>query len=348
VVNLLNVLNVPLITLLALVVLALAALAEWQHARRVSRVARLAFGPSGRPAWWARSAPVVRAIGMALAVWGALVLMAHDPVEVQSEPDPRASRQLLIVLDVSPSMNLKDAGPGPEKMTRGQWGGRLVQGILDRLDMKDTRISMVVFYTKALPLLQDTTDKNVVSSVMGGLPLYVAFTAGETDMQDGIDEAFRMAKGWARKSTTLVIISDGDLKVAPSPSAPPLSIADTIVIGVGDPTKPTLISGHSSRQDPWLLKTLAARLGGYFHEGNTRHLPTEIVERLSMISPRVSDVVGLREAGLMAMGTGAAMVGLIGPALAIFGVPAAFRRGRRSAAERGRVAALAIGERRAA
>jgi len=333
-------LGVPLITLLALAVFALAALAEWRHARRVARVSRLAFGPSGRPAWWARSAPVMRVPGLSLAAWGAMLLMAYDPVEVQTEPDPRASRQLLIVLDVSPSMNLKDAGPGPEKMTRGQWGGRLVQGILDRLDMKDTRISMVVFYTKALPLLEDTTDKNVVSSVMGGLPLYTAFTAGETDMQSGIDEAFRLAKGWARDSTTLVIISDGDLKTAPSPTKPPPSIADTIVIGVGDPSKPTLISGHSSRQDPWLLKTLAARLGGYFHEGNTRHLPTEVVERLSMISPRVSDVVGLREAGLLALGTGAAMVGLIGPALALFGVPASFRRGRRNAAARGRAGSV--------
>ncbi len=334
--------SVPLVTMVALAVLALAAWAEWRHARRVARVARLAFGPTGRPAWWARFAPIVRAVGLALAVWGALVLMAYDPVEVQTEPDPRASRQLLVVLDVSPSMNLKDAGPGPEKMTRGQWGGRLVQGILDRLDMKDTRISMVVFYTKALPLLQDTTDKNVVASVMSGLPLYVAFTAGETDMQAGIDEAFRMAKGWAKRSTTLVIISDGDLKIAPSPAKPPPSIADTIVIGVGDPNKPTLISGHSSRQDPWLLKQLAARLGGYFHEGNTRHLPREVLEGLTMISPRVSDVVGLREAGLLAVGLGAAMIGLIGPALAMLGVPAGVRRARRVAAAREGANTMAI------
>ncbi len=322
--------SLPMVTMVALGVLALVAWAEWRHARRVARVARLAFGPSGRPAWWARGAPVVRAVGMALAVWGGLVLMAHDPVEVQTEPDPRASRQLLVVLDVSPSMNLKDAGPGPEKMTRGQWGGQLLQGILDRLDMKDTRISMVVFYTKALPLLQDTTDKNVVASVMSGLPLYVAFTAGETDMQAGIDAAFTMAKGWARGSTTLVIISDGDLKTAPSPSRPPPSIADTIVIGVGDPDKATLISGHSSRQDPWLLKQLAAGLGGYFHQGNTRHIPREVLEGLTMISPRVSDMLGLREAGLLALAAGSAMLGLIGPALMLAGTPAHFRARRRA------------------
>jgi Ca-activated chloride channel family protein len=271
---------------------------------------------------------------MTLATWGALALAAYDPIEVDVQPSPRASRQLLIVLDVSPSMNLKDSGPGLEKVTRGQWAGKVVQGILDRLDMKDTRVSMVVFYSKALPLLQDTTDKNVVSNVMSGLPLYVAFAPGETDLQSGIDEAFKMAKGWARDSTTLVIMSDGDLKSPPSLRKPPPSIADTIVIGVGDPVKPTLIAGHSSKQNTWALKQLAASLGGYYHEGNTRHLPTEIVESLTMISPRVSQVLGLREAGLITLGVGSAMVSLIGPALLVAGVPGSFRRTRAAAAAR--------------
>ena len=44
----------------ALAALAVAALAEHWHARRTARVARLAFGESGRPATWARLAPVLR------------------------------------------------------------------------------------------------------------------------------------------------------------------------------------------------------------------------------------------------------------------------------------------------
>lgn len=316
-------------TLIALAVLALAGWAEWLHSRRVTRVARLAFGPTGRPAAWTRIAPFARAIGISLAVWGALVLAVYDPVEVEVEPSPRASRQLLVVLDVSPSMNIKDAGPEPEKVSRGKWGGKVLQGILDRLDMKDTRISMVAFYTKALPMLQDTTDKNVVSSITDGLPLYVAFHAGETDMSSGVDAAFKMAKGWARRSTTLVIISDGDLKQAPATAQPPLSIADVIVIGVGDPDKATIISGHSSRQDQWLLKQLAARLGGYYHQGNTRHLPSAIVDKMSMIAPRVSTLISMREAGLVATALGASLISLIGPALVSAGVRREYRRQRR-------------------
>ncbi len=304
--------------------LLLAALAEWLHARRVRRVARLAFGPTGRPAAWARAAPAARIAGLALATWGALVLYLHDPIEADDMPDPRASRQLLVVLDVSPSMNLKDAGPDATKVSRGQWAGKVLQGILDRLDMKDTRISMIAFYTKAFPMLQDTTDKNLLSSLMDGLPLYTAFTAGETDLQAGLDAAYEMAKGWARGSTTLVVITDGDLSKAVVPRQRPASIADAIVIGVGDPSRATVVSGHSSRQDEWTLKSLAGKLDGYYHQGNTKHLPTEVVEKLSMIAPRIGDTLSLREAGLAAFGVGCALLGLIGPALMRFGVPRAY------------------------
>jgi Ca-activated chloride channel family protein len=117
-----------------------------------------------------------------------------------------------------------------------------------------------------------------------------------------------------------VVISDGDVSGSPSPIAVPASIANTIVIGVGDPNKATLIAGHSSRQDGWSLKQMAARLGGIYHEGNRMHLPSGILDSLAMVSPRVSDVIGLREAGLIAIGIGAGCIGLIGPALMFAGL----------------------------
>jgi Ca-activated chloride channel family protein len=120
---------------IAVLVGGVAALAEWFHARRVERVAKLAFGPEGKPAAWTVAAPVVRCVGIALAAWGALVLAGLDPVEVETTPNPRASRQLLICLDVSPSMQIKDAGPDAEKISRARWAGKLTQAILDRLDM---------------------------------------------------------------------------------------------------------------------------------------------------------------------------------------------------------------------
>lgn len=323
--------NLQLVLPLAIALCAgiLAAAAEVVHARRVRRVARLAFGPTGKPATWALASPVLRCVGVALAAWGSVVLAQWDPVEAETTPNPRAARQLLIVLDVSPSMQIKDAGPDVEKITRAQWAGKVTQGILDRLDMKDTRITLVAFYTKALPVLQDSTDKNVVANLLDGLPMYVAFESGSTDLGAGLNEAFRLAKPWARKSTTLVIITDGDLEKQPLPSSVPASIADTIVLGVGDPNKATLMNGHSSRQDVWPLKQLAARLNGYYHEGNRLHLPSAILDRLTMMTPRVARLLSLREAGLVAMGLGGALVGLLAPALLLFGLRRDVARARR-------------------
>jgi Ca-activated chloride channel family protein len=315
--------------LIAFAVAALVGLGEWTHLRRVGRVARLAFGPAGSPSRWVVAAPALRVIGLAAAAWGATVLMLFDPVGGDQTPAPRASKQLLIALDVSPSMLIKDAGPDNEKVTRSRWAGKVVQGVLDRLDMKQTRISMVAFYTKAITVLTDTTDKNVIANMFDGLQLHVAFEPGSTDLASGVSSALQIARPWARRSTTLIIISDGDAKSELGQVTLPPAIADTIVIGVGDPVKASIVSGHSSKQETVSLRTLAARLGGTYHEGNRLHLPSEVLARLSMISPNAGGEIGIRDAGLIALGVGCSLTALIGPALMLFGLRRAHARERR-------------------
>lgn len=316
--------------IIALLAAAVATFAERAHARRVRRVARLAFGPAAGPATWARAAPAVRVLGIACAVWGALVLARYDPVGGDETPSPRASRQLLIALDVSPSMLIKDSGPDAEKVTRSQWAGKVVQGILDRIDMKETRITLIAFYTKAITVLEDCTDKNVISNMFDGLQLHVAFDPGPTDLASGVNEALKAARPWARRSTTLVVVSDGDAKGLLSNVNLPPAIADSIVIGVGDPNHPSLVSGHSSKQESLSLRQLAARLGGYYHDGNRLQIPSAVLRKLSMITPGDASSVGLREAGLIALAAGASMTALIGPLLLLLGTPRAYARARRS------------------
>lgn len=315
-------------TVIALLAAGIAWLGEWMHARRVARVARLAFGPSGRPAAWTRGVPMLRIVGISAAVWGAVVLANYDPIGGDQTPAPRASKQLLIALDVSPSMLIKDAGPDAEKLSRSRWAGKIVDGILDRLDMKETRITLVAFYTKAVTVLQDTTDKNVIANMFDGLQLHVAFEPGATDLASGVNAALAIARPWARHSTTFVVVSDGDARTVLGTVVLPPAIADTIVIGVGDPNKPTVVSGHGSKQESWSLKQLAARLGGIYHEGNRFHLPSEVLKNLSMITPRAGDSIGLREAGLLALAIGCSVTALIGPALMLAGLRRSYRRAR--------------------
>lgn len=314
---------------IAVGVAAIVAAAEWMHARRVRRVARLAFGPVGRPALWTSAAGPLRTIAAAALVWGALTLLALDPeIATDAEPGP-ASKHVLIALDVSPSMLVEDAGPEREKVKRAVWGGEVVQGVLDRLDMSTTRVSMVAFYTEALPVFIETPDKEVVRNALDGLQMYPAFEAGETKLQQGVEGALEVARRWMPDTATLIVLSDGDALPATLPRQLPPSVADAIVIGVGDPHRSTMVSGHGSRQDSAALKQLAARLGGVYHDGNQRHLPSELVSGLTMIRPRLSEQISWRDAALAAVGGGAAILAFLPVALSLFGRPLWSGRGPR-------------------
>lgn len=330
--------------LIALGVLVVVSAAERLHARRIARAAHLAFGPGGRPRRWAQAAPWLRCSGTALLAWGAATLLSYDPVQSYGKPKREASKHLLVCMDVSPSMQLKDAGPEPEKVSRAIWSGKVVQGILDRLDTEVTRVTLYAFYTKALPVVVETFDKAVVSNALDGLPMYVAFEPGPTDMHKGVEKTLEQARVWPRDSAVLVIVSDGDSSANQAPIRLPDSIADTIVIGVGDPYRSTMVNGHSSRQDTDALKQLAARLGGYYHEGNTKHLPTRVLDKLTVVSPRDGALPGLRELALVALGVGGSVVALLGPALVLFGRPGGFARARRGVSKRAESERPARGE----
>jgi Ca-activated chloride channel family protein len=327
---------------IALIVAAVTAAAEWLHARRVRRVARLAFGPAGRPAFWVPAAPVLRVVAATAVAWGALMLVMLDPqIASDEEPGP-ASKHVLIALDVSPSMLLEDAGPDREKLKRAVWGGKVVQGILDRLDMSTTRVSLVAFYTKALPVFIETADKEVVRNALDGLQMYPAFEAGETKLQEGVEGALEVARAWMPGTATLVVLSDGDALPASLPGRLPPAIADAIVIGVGDPYQSSVVAGHASRQDAASLKQLAARLGGVYHDGNRKHLPSELIAGLTMIQPRLSDGTSLRELALAALAGGAGVLAVLPVLLSVFGRPRPFTRARaRSHGSSGAAAARA-------
>lgn len=306
-------------------VLVIVGIAEWLHARRVARVGRLAFGPSGRASRWTSVVAPSRTIAAALATWGLLFLVTYDPIEIDRKPAKIASNHLLVLLDVSPSMQLKDSGAEAQGISRAKRAGEVVQAVLDRLDMENTRISIVAFYTDALAIVQDTFDKEVIRNALDGLPMYTAFESGPTDLKKGLVKAFEIARLWPANSATLLIVTDGDVATG-IPSVIPSSIADTIVVGLGDPVKSSDVNGHASRQDTMGLRQLATRLGGFYHDGNRKHLPSEVVNSLTMIAPRVGGNWSVRDLALLAVGIGCSTLAFIGPLLTFFGRPRSFAR----------------------
>jgi len=326
----LDVVTGPLVA--ALAALVLCALAEMLHARRVRRLAVLAFGPKGKPAAWALAAPTLRVLAVGAIAWGLATLLLLDPKRyaIGQETSRREGdyRHVLLVLDVSPSMRLVDAGPTKSE-SRIQRARALMESFFDRVPIEEFRVSVVAVYNGAKPVVVDTKDFEVVRNILGDLPMHYAFPSGKTKIFDGLEEAAKMAKPWNPRSTTVVLVSDGDTVPASGMPRMPDSVKGVIVCGVGDPMVGKFIDGKQSRQDVPVLKQIAARLGGSFHNGNEKHLPsTLIADATGLEEEDVFEKLSRREYALIACAAGALLMSLLPLLLHAFGT--SWRPGRRA------------------
>ena len=283
-------------TAVALVVALLTALAESWHHRRSQSVARLAFGPSGQPRSWTRIVPVLRVVSMSLACWGLIVLATLEPqllgdagASAADKTDPADVQRVVLVLDVSPSMNIVDAG-ADQKLRRRDRVLEVVEGIMSRIALSRTRFSVVVFFTSARPVVVDATDINVVRNILDSMPLVWSFEPGETRLLDGVRVAGELARDWPPKSTTMFLCTDGDTVDFSQVPKLPRSIRDVEILAVGDPVVGTLVGNHDSRQEAGILRRLAAELGGAYHNVNTRHVPSKALADLARLPPPPASV----------------------------------------------------------
>ena len=304
----------------ALGVALIVLIAEVLHARRVARVARLAFGPSGRPALWVALVPALRVGAMAGVTWGLVTLILLKPKTHQAEAIPdNQKRHVLLVLDVSPSMRLKDAGADHEQTRRAR-ASSVMESFFQRVPIEQYLMSVVAVYNGAKPVVVATKDMEVIRNIMSDLPMQFAFQVGKTDLFAGIAEADKIARPWRPKSTLILLVSDGDTVPATGMPKLPASVSDVLVVGVGDPRAGSFIDGRQSRQDAGSLRQIAARLGGTYVDANEKHLPTDLLTRLTVI-PRagVFEQQTKREYSLIAVGTGAGLLALLPVLLHHFG-----------------------------
>jgi Ca-activated chloride channel family protein len=301
-------------------VFVFAAAAEWLHLRRVRRVGPLAFGPRSRPAAWARCAPLLRAVALAAATWGLTTLMMLPPKVHKSGVIPESEfRHLLLVLDVSPSMRLQDAGPTGKQSRRAR-AADLLKSFFERVPIELYRTSIVAAYSGAKPVVDKTTDLEIVHNILNDLPMEYAFKSGPTELFTGLEEAAKLARSWRPASTTVLVVSDGDTIPATGLPKMPASVAHVLVVGVGDPLVGKFIAGHQSRQDASTLRQLAVRLNGHYHNGNEKHLPTDLLRTITAVQGQsVVEKLTRREYALIACGLGAAAYALLPLALHLFG-----------------------------
>lgn len=295
-------------------------LAELLHGFRIRRLARLAFGPRRRPSLLANVSPFLRSAAAGATAWGLVTLLTVKPKSYVAESLPdNQRRHLLIVLDVSPSMKLKDAGT-ELKQSRAKRAAALMESFFSRVPIDQYFVSVVACYNGAKPVVVQTKDIEVVRNILDDLPLHYAFPVGKTDLFAGLTEAAKIAQPWKPRSTLLVMLTDGDTVPATGMPKLPASIADVLVVGVGDPRAGSFIEGHQSRQDAGTLRQVAARLSGTYHDGNEKHLPTNLLTGLTLVPRKgVFEQLTLREYALMAVGTGATILAFLPVLLHSFG-----------------------------
>lgn len=305
----------------ALAAAAVAAFGEWLHARRVARIGPLAFGPKGRPRLWTKAVPILRVAAIGAAAWSLVTLVSYDNRTRERELGNNINRHLVVLLDVSPSMLLKDAGDAGD-MTRNARAAAILKSVIDRVPGDNIRFTAAGFYTEARMLVEECRDRELILHLAGGTPFHITYKPGKTDILGSINQTGELIKHLPRKSTTLLVLSDGD-SLPPTGLKPlPSAVSRVIIAGVGDPARGSFIDGHQSRQDTANLSQLARRLGGTYYDANLRHIPSDALESLTSESPGAAKWrVDRRLAALILLGASTALLCLLPILLDLFGSP---------------------------
>jgi Ca-activated chloride channel homolog len=116
------------------------------------------------------------------------------------------------------------------------------------------------------------------------LPMEYAFQSGKTNIFAGLETAFKISRPWRPGSTTVLLLSDGDTVPASGMPRRPASVANVLVVGVGDTRSGRFIDGRQSRQDASTLRQVAARLHGHYHNANEKHISTSILKEITQES----------------------------------------------------------------
>lgn len=303
------------------VAVLLAAAAESLHFLRVMRAAPLAFGPHRSRFALAAVSPVARMLALGATAWGLVVLLTLSPKSHKAgEIKDSEYRHLVLVLDISRSMEAEDAGP-THKQKRSERAADLIQSFFERVQAERYKTTVIAVASEAKAVVLDTTDREVVRNILTELPMRHAFKPGETNMFAGLEEAAKIAKPWPPNSAVLMVVTDGDTVPATGMPKMPASIGNNVVmVGVGNPSVGKAFGGHMSRQDVSTLRQVATRLNGVYHDGNEKHLTTELVSRIDeKAKPKGEEKWTPREYALVCVGAGAGVLALMPVLLTLVG-----------------------------
>lgn len=262
--------------------LLLMVIAEVLHARRCVRLRGLLFHASHVP--WGRISTLAatRVAGFSLVCLGLakLSLDSSHPAELNFVFNNEETDRLLILLDCSQSMNLRDAGPEGNK-SRGERAADLIRDVLLGEKRELPRTSLVVFADETTPLAIDTSDWKVIRHCLNNRNLStVLFDDELTTISAALEEVCaEYADGWPDRSTALLLVTDGDSEDTVEGFELPRSIRRSVVVGIGS-AEGRQIGDFQSRQDAENLDAIAKALGGVYVNCNTDPIPPQSLGRV--------------------------------------------------------------------
>ena len=126
----------------------------------------------------ARLMAVMFPVGSSIAV---TLILLEPKVHRGDEVPESEMKHAVLVLDVSPSMRLQDAGPSALQ-SRMQRASDVMESFFKRVAIQQYRLSVVAVYNGAIPVVIDTNDVDVVRNILSDLPMHYAFVAGKTNI----------------------------------------------------------------------------------------------------------------------------------------------------------------------
>ncbi len=212
----------PWLLLLALVV-PIGLAIWWRGTRQAARKARLISRvPAAAP-------PYLAAILFSLAAVAAIGAAAQPRWGTQESKIPRTGADLVVVIDISKSMDARDVSPSRLEAAKAS-----VNNVLDRLG--GDRFGLVVFAGDARVRFPLTTDFAAARQVVDGLETGTIFVKGGTSAGLGLQEALTLLGDDPGTGKVILLLTDGDdLGGDPAGSAERIraSGADLLIAGVG-------------------------------------------------------------------------------------------------------------------
>jgi Ca-activated chloride channel family protein len=213
-----------------------------------------------------------------LALFLLILALARPRVPNGEMPNPAHGIDIMLVCDVSLSMDTQDFTFGSSKISRRE---ALVRAISEFVDSrKNDRIGMIGFAANTYLLSPLTTDGNWIKEV-----LKLVVLKGGTAIGDGIAAGVDKLTENPARSKVMVVVTDGLNNAGGSPlDAAAYAHAKGVRIYTLEIMDMARISAAAALQSP--LSQVAARTGGqYFQAGNTGSL-LEIYRQIDRMEKR--------------------------------------------------------------